>query len=98
MRPESRQEAHEWLVRRPFLYPRVESAPRTHNLVRLVDRCQVFDEGFSRFLESAQTLTPYAVRFRYPGGLLEPQLSEAEYALALAREILSYVRSCIEGS
>jgi len=66
---------------------------RTHDLVELVTLCERIDPEFSRFLNAARILTPYAVRFRYPGGPLEPTIGEAEQALQLAREILLFVRS-----
>ena len=41
----------------------------------------------------AQTLDPYATRFRYPGGPLAPPVSEAETALRLAEQIVNFVRA-----
>lgn len=64
---------------------------RTHDLVELVTRCEVIDSEFFRFLEPARLLTPYAVRFRYPGGPLEPEAGEAEQAIDDAHMILAFV-------
>jgi len=36
-------------------------------------------------------LTPYAVAFRYPGDVVEPEPSDAEEAFRLARLVLGFV-------
>jgi len=64
----------------------------THDLVELRRQCQQFDTGFGQFVNAAQVLTPYATRFRYPGGPLHPSQLEAEQALTFAGDILRYVR------
>jgi HEPN domain-containing protein len=65
---------------------------RTHDLLELFTLCESIDSQFSQFLNSGRILTPYAVRFRYPGGPLEPEVAEAQQALDLAREIVDFVR------
>lgn len=67
----------------------------THNLQELLTQCLPLNPTFSRFLLTAQTLTPYAVRYRYPGGPLEPSVTEAEEAERLAREVVEYVRQVL---
>jgi HEPN domain-containing protein len=66
---------------------------RTHDLLELLQQCEALDAAFRRFVASAQTLDPYATRFRYPGGPLEPPVSEAEAALRLAEEVVDFVRA-----
>ena len=39
----------------------------------------------------AETLTPYATEFRYPGDLLEPEKEDAEEAIEMATQIYSFV-------
>jgi HEPN domain-containing protein len=64
----------------------------THDLRQLLPSCEAIDPDFSRFLPAAQLLTPYATQFRYPGGPIEPALSDAEQALQLATDLVHYVR------
>ncbi len=56
-------------------------------------QCRSIDGEFLRFFDAAQKLTPYAARFRYPGGPLEPELAEAQQALQLAGEMVEFVRN-----
>ncbi len=72
--------------------PMLPDIPRTHDLVSLVAHCQAIAPGFAQFLPVAQMLTPSAVRFRYPPGLLEPPLPEAEEALGLAAAVVAFVQ------
>jgi HEPN domain-containing protein len=65
----------------------------THDLEAIVRRCERVEPEFGRFSAAAAILTPYAERFRYPGGPLEPSPAEAQQALQLAREIVAFVRA-----
>lgn len=72
-----------------------QTFPKTHDLVPLLARCESIDQGLSRFLNAARVLTPYAVRFRYPGGPFEPDVAEAQQAIrlaSLASEVVKFVR------
>jgi HEPN domain-containing protein len=64
----------------------------THNLEELVVQCSAIDAGFGPLTTTAHTLTPYATRFRYPGGPLEPPAAEAQRALQLAEDLVRFVR------
>ncbi len=72
----------------------LQSVPfrRTHDLVELQAQCAALDEHFSRFLDTAQQLNPYATRFRYPGGPLAPPLVEAQQALQVAEQVVAFVK------
>lgn len=63
----------------------------THDVSRLVLQCQAVTAEFGGLTDAAEILTPYAVRFRYPGGPLEPSLPETQRALQLATEIVQFV-------
>jgi HEPN domain-containing protein len=63
-----------------------------HDLVELQGQCQRVDHDFARFASAAQTLTPYATQFRYPGGPLAPSSADAEDAFQLGKEVVSFVR------
>jgi HEPN domain-containing protein len=78
-----------------FLAASEHEIPRTHNLELLVGLCQIMDAEFVRFRDTAQTLNPYATQFRYPGGALEPSPDEAQEAINLAAETVSFIRNRI---
>lgn len=75
-----------------FLAAHNHPLQKTHNLERLIVQCQAIDAQFANFLHTARTLNPYATQFRYPGGPLEPDLTEAEQALQLARDLVQFVQ------
>jgi HEPN domain-containing protein len=66
---------------------------KMHNLVALVVLCTEIEPGFQILLDAAATLTPYATAFRYPGEFFEsePELSQVEEALQLAKQIVEVV-------
>ena len=70
---------------------------RSHDVERLVELAQTYQPHFSAYLESANTLTPYATAYRYPGesSALEPSRPEFEEALKLATEMMMYVLSLL---
>lgn len=65
---------------------------KTHDLERLVQWCENVLPVFGQFTASALTLNPYATQFRYPGGPLEPEQSEAQEALRMASDIVHFVQ------
>jgi HEPN domain-containing protein len=79
-----------------FLAANNRPLQKNHNLEWLVGHCQVIDVTFATFLAATRTLNPYATLFRYPGGPLEPIISEAEQAIQLGREIVDFVREQYE--
>lgn len=64
----------------------------TRSLEELLSQCQAIDASFGQWSLAARTLTPYAIRFRYPGGPLAPTSVEAEEALQLADNVVQFVR------
>ncbi|HEX5166691.1 MAG TPA: HEPN domain-containing protein [Thermomicrobiales bacterium] len=68
---------------------------KTHLLESLVKTCEMIDHQFQQFTASAQTLSPYAIEFRYPGGRLEPSEAEARNAVQYATDILQFVRDTL---
>ena len=69
--------------------------PRTHELEPLLHACELIDARFHQFASVAQTLTPYASEFRYPGQRLEPLESEARQAVQDATRIVAFVRQLL---
>jgi HEPN domain-containing protein len=64
---------------------------KTHDLDILLELCSLSDIGFQNLEDAADTLTPYATEFRYPGDLIEPERHDAEEAIDLAASVLAYV-------
>jgi len=64
---------------------------KIHLLSPLVEQCIDVDEGFVRFRETAEILTPFATVFRYPGDAVEPERSHVEEGLRLASMVIEYV-------
>ena len=70
-----------------------ETIPRTHDIEDLVELSGRINPGFKAFAQAAETLTPYASAFRYPGGFEEPMPSREEFdeALKHAQTIYDFV-------
>lgn len=64
---------------------------KTHDLTELLALSAQADPALSQWREVAQELTPYAVRFRYPGDVLEPERGEAEQALQHAQTLVDFI-------
>jgi HEPN domain-containing protein len=64
---------------------------KTHDLDVLLGFCLSFDIGFQSLQDAANTLTPYATEFRYPGDTIEPKRGDAEQAMEMAALILNFV-------
>ena len=65
---------------------------KTHALVQLVEQARSYEDDFSVLMEHAEDLSPFAWRFRYPGDLLDPGEAETDRALAMAGEIMEFVK------
>ena len=66
--------------------------PKTHDLSELGPMCSAIDGSFTGIATEAETLTKYAVRFRYPGSPYEPDTAETQEALQLATRVFEEVR------
>lgn len=64
---------------------------KSHDLTELLGLAAQADPVLDRWCEVAQELTPNAVRFRYPGDVLEPTRSEAERALQDAQAFVDFI-------
>lgn len=71
---------------------------RTHELPALLAECRRLNKDFNRLKAAADTLNPYATRFRYPqlGMPLAPPLEEARAAVDLARDVFVFVQHRID--
>ena len=64
---------------------------KTHNLVLLLNLCTTIAPDFSTLEDAADTLTPYAVAFRYPDQVAELTTDEVEDAVQFMRQLFSFV-------
>jgi HEPN domain-containing protein len=64
---------------------------RVHDLEEIGRQCLSVDQDLTALIVSAQSLTAYASRFRYPGAPYVPDVDEVESAIATAREVFSAV-------
>ena len=64
---------------------------KTHDLRVLLEQSISVEPAFEQWREVAEELTPYAVQFRYPGDVLEPERSEAERALQHAQAFVGFI-------
>lgn len=71
---------------------------KTHSLPMLLWQARDLDATLDRLLESAEFLTPFATRFRYPGARLEPEADEAREAMLRAGEILHLIEERLSGA
>ncbi|RJP72033.1 MAG: HEPN domain-containing protein [Candidatus Abyssobacteria bacterium SURF_17] len=60
---------------------------KTHDIEELGHICLSLDGSLTSILERAIDLTPFAWRFRYPGDIFLPSLTDAQDALLRAREV-----------
>jgi len=68
---------------------------KTHDLTELIGVCSTVEPGFESWREMAEELTPYAVHFRYPAEILEPERGEAEQAVKHAQGLIDFVSSLL---
>ena len=64
---------------------------KIHDLTVLAEQCRQIDSTFGQLMDIAETLTPYATAFRYPGDILEPEESDTEESVKLANRVLNFV-------
>jgi HEPN domain-containing protein len=76
---------------------------KTHDITDLLRLAAPFAPELSAFLALGELLTPYAVRFRYPGTVPEPERAEYSQAQEAADQLVAAVlgllppavRSCL---
>ena len=76
-----------------FLAWHDEPFRKTHNLTEVGQQCVAIDATLADLARRAGRLTEYAWKYRYPGEPEEPSVSEAQDALAIAREVYAAILS-----
>jgi HEPN domain-containing protein len=74
-----------------FLTAKDSPFAKTHALVTLVEQAAEIDSAFESLIDQAESLSPFAWRFRYPGEALEPDMDEARQAIEFATEALDFI-------
>jgi HEPN domain-containing protein len=67
----------------------------THRIAYLIELCATHDSRFASLHDSADALTFYAVRVRYPHPGPPPTLEEAHRAIEVARSAQTFVLSAL---
>ncbi len=83
------QQAVEKLLK-AYLVFRREPFEKIHDLEELIDRCLPHEPGFADLRDRVGLLTPYAVRFRYPGPG-DPSPEQVRSALAVVTDVWAFV-------
>jgi HEPN domain-containing protein len=84
------QQAVEKLLKSYLVWRHVEFE-KTHDLRALIELCAEHDQAFFEHRDEVESLTPYAIRFRYPGPP-DPTTEEVRRALAVVEQVRSFVR------
>ena len=87
------QQAVEKLLKAYLVFKR-QPFEKIHDLGELIDRCQHHDRGFVVLRDSVAGLTPYAVRFRYPGPG-DPSTQQVQSALTVVDDVRAFVISIL---
>ena len=82
-------------ILKAFLAFHKQKIKKTHDLIALIDLCNVFDKTFATLSEIAGNLKPFATEFRYPDDLIIPEKPEALIALEQAQTIFNFVNQKI---
>ena len=84
------QQAVEKLLKAYLVWQRHEFE-KIHDLRALANLCAQHDPTFTDLRDRAAPLTPYAVRFRYPGRA-DPSVEEVKDALGVVEEVRDLLR------
>lgn len=68
---------------------------KTHDIKALIGLAEAYEPSLREQMPAAERLTPYATRFRYVGGPLEPEEDEFREALEAAEGLYKFVLSLL---
>ena len=66
---------------------------KTHDVRLLVTLAAALKTEFTNWFDTAETLTPYATAYRYPGEMCGPTQAEFKSALQMAEGLYQYILS-----
>lgn len=70
---------------------------KSHDLTELLEVCVSIEPALESWRRVAEELTPYAVQFRYPTDVLEPEWNEAQDALKHAQSFTDFILGLLPG-
>ena len=68
---------------------------KTHDVRMLVTLAVALQPDFANWFNAAESLTPYATAYRYPGETFEPEPSEFESALQMSQGLYRFILSSL---
>ena len=74
-----------------FLIARKLPIERTHDLLRLLERCLPVDINFNKIFAEADYLNPFSTRFRYPSEYDLPDIAELKDAIKQTQKIVTFI-------
>jgi len=74
-----------------YLVFKKQTAIKTHDLIKLLELCMVFDRDFQNKFDAADYVNPFSSKFRYPSEFEIPDLPEVELAIKHAESIMRFV-------
>lgn len=83
------QQAAEKLLK-AFLVARRVSFEKIHDLSELIEQCIEVEAEFTSLRHEVAALTPFAVRYRYPGPV-DPTVDQIKFALAIVDRLTELV-------
>jgi HEPN domain-containing protein len=86
------QQAAEKLLK-AYLVAGGHPAPRTHDLLLLLEEVLAFDSTADALRDQLVLLMPYAVEIRYPDEWFEPSAEDAREARQAAEEVSGWLRA-----
>jgi HEPN domain-containing protein len=75
-----------------FLVYNDQEPPKIHDLVELAKLCGKSNADFLQLIQKCEFLTPFAANTRYPG-VVDPENDDMVKALAVAQDIIEFVKS-----
>lgn len=64
---------------------------KTHDPIKLLESCMIFDHDFHKKLDAANYINPFSSKFRYPTEFDIPNAEEVELAINYAEKIIQFV-------
>jgi len=88
------QQAAEKLLK-AYLVANGQPAPRTHDLLLLLERVLPLTIAAERLRDALSILVPYAVEIRYPDDWFTPSEEDAQEAMAAASQVLNWLKTAL---
>jgi HEPN domain-containing protein len=89
------QQAAEKYIKAYLIFLDIEPK-HIHEIGELIELGLVKDPALKEFQERADTLTSYAVEVRYPDTPYKPSKEEAEETIAIAEQVIGYIKNKID--